>query len=379
MNTAPSRSSAGDPIIVIQADTGSISLEDLQSQLDCRWLTRALSERFPDVVVESVAITRVLAGCSVKAWVKMAYNDAGHRARLPEVIVVKAGFARHSPIMRFTYDSEMSAYRDVLPRFPINAPRCFYAGQGPNQDSAAIIIEDLTLRGARFCHALTPLSFVEARSVLTALAGFHAQSWNHAALTDGSFSWAMRQQTARTELGAYQTALIAPDRWAYYMQLPRSWAVPSMFHDRDRMLAAMSRLQASGESEPQVILMGDAHLGNLYFEADGTAGFLDFQSRVAPWSQEIAYFLAAALDIPDRRRWESALLEHYLEQLATHGVDAPEFDVAWQAYGRQLLFGLFVWLTNGPEFQTELVNTANAARLGCAATDHRTLDLLINS
>jgi len=378
MNTAQSQSTPTEPSVVIQADTGSISLEDLKSQIDSTWLTRALSERFPGVAVKSVSITRVLAGCSVKAWVTVAYNEAGQRAGLPEVLVVKAGFARHSPIMQFTYESEMSAYRDVLPRFTLHAPRCFYAGKGPDQDSAAIIIEDLTLRGARFCHALTPLSFVDARSVLTALAGFHAQSWQDPALTDGSFPWAVRQRAARTELAAYQAAQIAPDRWAYYMQLPRSWAVPIVFHDRDHVLSALSRLQALGESEPQVVLMGDSHLGNLYFESDGTPGFLDFQSRVAPWSQEIAYFMAAALDIPDRRRWEGALLEHYLETLARHGVDAPQFDVAWHSYSRQLLFGLFVWLTNGPEFQTELVNTANAARLGCAVTDHRTLDLLTN-
>jgi hypothetical protein len=363
--------------IVIEAESSSsLSLEDLRRQISPEWLTQALSERLPGLVVESAMIGRVVAGCSMKLWVKMTYNAVGQHAGLPDVMVVKAGFDRHSPIMLFTYESEMTSYRDVLPRFPIHSPRCFYAGKSPDQQSSAVILEDLTARKVRFCHATQPLSFRDVKAMLSSLAAFHAQSWNHPALTDGTFPWAQRQAAAMAGLAAYQESISSPASWARYMQLPRSWAVPKVFHDRERFLHAMARMQARGARQAQVILMGDAHLGNLYFEPDDTPGFLDFQSRIAPWSQEIAYFLGAALDIIDRRTWEKELIAHYLNELTRHGISAPSFDEGYRAYSEQLLFGLFVWLTNSGDFQTEVVNTANAARLGHAAVDNRTLELL---
>jgi hypothetical protein len=373
---AKTTSSSVEERIVIQAETGSISLQDLKDQVTAEWLTETLSEKCPGLIVEFASIDRIVAGCSVKLWVRMAYNDVGRHAGLPTVMVVKAGFSRHSPIMLFTYESEMSAYRDVLPRFPIHSPKCYYAGKSPDKGSAAIIIEDLNLRNARFCHATNPLSYRDAAAVLDALAGFHAKTWNHLSLRDHSFEWANRQAEAAAGLASYFAGLTESDTWARYIGLPRSWAVSKKFHDRDRFMSAMQRLQVRGASQPQVVLMGDSHLGNLYFEQDGTPGFLDFQSRIAPWSQEVAYFMGAALDIADRRAWEKQMLSHYLERLAHYRGAAPSFDDGWRSYCEHLLFGLFVWITNGVEFQTEVVNTANAARLGAAAIDNRTLELL---
>ncbi|MET0545082.1 MAG: hypothetical protein ABWZ40_02120, partial [Caulobacterales bacterium] len=120
------------------------------------------------------------------------------------------------------------------------------------------------------------------------------------------------------------------------------------------------------------VMIGDTHLSNLYIEGDGTPGFLDFLARVAPWVEEVTYFMGAALDIADRRNWEQDLLRHYLDRLAAYGVTPPSFESAWDAYRDTLLVGLFVWMTNGEHFQTEAANTANAARLGVAALDHDT-------
>ena len=376
MRSEPDHKSTETPKILIEADSGSVSVADLQRQITPEWLSTALAERYPGVAVESASFGRIVAGCSVKLWMDLKYNEAGRLAELPAVMVVKAGFARHSPIMLFTYESEMSAYRDVLPRFPINAPQCFYAGKSPDGQSAAIIIEDLTPRRPTFCHALRPLNYEQARSFVTALAVFHSRTWNHPCLADGSFGWARWQATTRAGLAAYFSSLVEPKTWAQYMALPRGCAVSKMFHDRDRFLEAFGRLEGRSAQQPQVILMGDSHLGNLYLEEDGTPGFLDFQCRIASWSQEVAYFIGAALDMVDRRAWERDLLEAYLDTLARRGVRAPAFADAWQSYREHLLFGLFVWLTNGVEFQTESVNTANAARLGHAAIENDTWQLL---
>lgn len=153
-------------------------------------------------------------------------------------------------------------------------------------------------------------------------------------------------------------------------------AVPKLLHDHGRLVDGFARLEQFGQTQPKVILVGDEHLGNLYLEADGRPGFLDFQARIAPWCQGIAYFMGAGLDIADRRKWERGLLEHYLEQLAASGIEPPEMTEAWDAYCRQLLFGFFVWATNGSHFQAESVNTANTARFALAMIDNDTLGRL---
>jgi hypothetical protein len=308
--------------------------------------------------------------------VRLQYNDTGRRSELPEVAVVKAGFNRHDPIMLWTYQIEMRAYRDVLPRFPIHSPQCWYAGEGPDGASAAVIIEDLEPRGVRFCHALAPLSREEAMSFIDAFADFHAQSWQRPDLTDGSWEWAVEQRETRAGLATYLGSLMSADNWTKFVQLPRGSAIPSVLHDRERFMRAFSALQEFDASQPQVVLMGDEHLGNLYIESDGTPGFLDFQSRVAPWAQGIAYFLGNALDVLDRRAWERELIARYLDRLTQNGVSPPSFDEAWDAYARSLLFGFFVWLTNGTQFQTESVCTANCARYAAAIIDNQTFERL---
>jgi aminoglycoside phosphotransferase (APT) family kinase protein len=162
------------------------------------------------------------------------------------------------------------------------------------------------------------------------------------------------------------------------MASPRGVAVSRSFHDRERMLRAMEQLRLLDREGPRCLLHGDCHLGNLYLEADGTPGFLDWQSvRQGPWVHDVAYFLGSALDIIDRPRWERTLLEHYLCELASAGIDPPPFDGAWANYGCQMVYGLFYWLVNPVEFQTELNNCAVAPRFAMAAIDHRSFEQLL--
>lgn len=365
-----------EPDIILQCDTGNISIDDLSREISASWLTKALSQKYPGLVVEHSRIARVVAGCSAKIWVEMDFNDAGARYDLPRTMVVKSGFNRHSEIMMFTYDREMHAYRDLLPDFPINAPKCFYAGESPDGLSAAIIMEDLGLRGVRFCHASQPLNYKEAAAFLDAFAKFHSMSWDKPDLVDGTAPFIAKTDGVRRGLTEYYNSLVTPEAWENWISLPRGQAVPVVLHDRERFLTGLSRMYAFGQTQSKVILMGDEHLGNLYIEKDGTPGFLDFQSAFDPWCQGIAYFISNALDPLDRRKWERDLLAHYFDRLSAYGVDAPSFDAGWDAYCKYLLKPYFVWLTNGSYFQTESVNTANCIRGAAAVLDNDTFGRL---
>ena len=88
------------------------------------------------------------------------------------------------------------------------------------------------------------------------------------------------------------------------------------------------------------------------------------------------YFLGGNLDPVDRREWERPLLQYYLSSLAALGVEPPTFEDAWLAYRAWMTWGIYVWLTNIPEYHSEDKITAMSARFGAALVDHGTLDLL---
>ena len=91
---------------------------------------------------------------------------------------------------------------------------------------------------------------------------------------------------------------------------------------------------------------------------------------------DVSYFIGGNLDVVDRWAWEKPLLQFYLSQLAALGVKAPTFEEAWFAYRAWMTWGIYVWLTNIPEYHSEDRITAMSARFGTALVDHGTLDLL---
>ena len=111
---------------------------------------------------------------------------------------------------------------------------------------------------------------------------------------------------------------------------------------------------------------------NLYIDADGTPGFLDWQSpRKGHWAHDLTYFLMSALDPLDRRASERDLVRGYLAALAARGVqDAPNETQAWRSIRAHIVYGLFYWLVNPVEWQAEVNNTAVVPRFAWAAIDH---------
>src|SRR5262249_14196887 len=124
------------------------------------------------------------------------------------------------------------------------------------------------------------------------------------------------------------------------------------------------------------ITHGDTHLGNLYEEPDGTPGFFDYAPQNNTSHAEITYHITCALDTADRRRWEGALVEHYLDELSRQGIDAPSFDEMMHAFALFLPHGYLIFLLNENHWQPESINTAYTARFSAAMIDHGTKELI---
>jgi hypothetical protein len=361
-------------------EDGAIQLPLKLEEITARWLTEALAVTYPGVEVTSMRTGHVLWGTATKIPLQVEYNRVGREAQLPGSLIVKGGFSEHRHILERCYYLEARFYRDVLPLLGINAPQAFFAADDSVNHQHIVILEDLNLRGVRFCRVQEPLSYAQAAAHLDVLARMHARWWDSPVLEEGG---ELGDLTVWGPLppgdeGAYQWGQLKPEVWSHYMSLPRACAVPKLMHDRELMQRALLQLQAFDHVKPFCFLHGDYHLGNLYFDADGRAGTLDWQSFAkGTWSHDVTYFLVSALDIADRRKWDKALLSYYLERLAANGVRSPpSWETAWDAFRRQIIDGLYFWLVNPVEMQSEVNNSAVAPRFAMAALDCDTFELL---
>lgn len=340
------------------------------ADLTPEWLTGLLARQEPGIVVDSLSIVDVQHGACTKVRLAARTN----RNDFPSSLMMKVGFEPHSDAMRMMHVNEYHAYADLLPTVDLNAPRCFGAVRD-DEGRALVVLEDLCLRDVEFLALQKPVGFDLAKGFLEGLAGLHARWWNAPDL-DTRFGWV--PDTGEEALAHYFNLLDTPEHFQRYATSPRGAAMPRMLLDPQRIHAAHVAMSAAHRSEnmAMVINHGDMHLGNLYLDADGTPGFLDMQPRRGAWSIDVSYFMIAGLDVADRRRWEGALLQHYLHCLAGHGVEPPPFDAAFTAYRRDVVWGLLIWFLNSSKFQTEANNTAAATRFGMAMLDLDTFAVL---
>ena len=336
------------------------------------FLTEAMQQRVPGLVVEQAEQVDFIHGASSKLRIRLRTN----RNDVPNSVIVKGGFEAHSRVMRDMHANEVNAYRWVVPTLDVNTVDCFYSGLDANGDGL-VILEDLTLRNVRFLRLMEPIGFDLAKDFLTEIARIHARWWNKPELdSDPKFAWLQDASEHGGGIWQYFAILNDPDQYGWFRNAPRAAAMPTDLLDPPRIHAAHTAMIAAHANEPVTINHGDTHLGNLFVTAEGKPAFLDWMPRKGPWSLDVSYFITAALDYTRRREWEGPLLQHYLAALAGFGVEAPSFEQAWHCYRREMIWGFIIWLLNSSDYQTESNNTAAAARFATAMIDHDTFRIL---
>ena len=349
-----------------------IALPETVYEIDTDWFNHALRAGGHHVTVTRAERLDVIHATCTKARFRLNYDGD---SSLPERMILKGAFEPHSERMQSMYQWEARFYAEIAPHVSLNVPRAFHAGVEPGGWRAATLMEDLTVRGVRFCRAQEPLGFGHVQRRLDQLATLHARSWNSPDLQPGGrWDWVQRRFGAFSQ--AYNDYYLEAERWAACMASPRGVAVSGKLQDRNWMRHALARLTAFEAEDPFCLNHGDTHPGNLYVDADGTPGFLDVTVMRSPWWAEIAYHLVASIDIAERRAWEGPLLGYYLARLADAGGPRLAFEHAWLRYRQAIAYGLFIFLINETRFQSEATNTAYTARFGTAAIDHDTVGLL---
>lgn len=352
-------------------------------QVTPEWLSAVLSRSHPGITVTSAKVDPTMGHKPNKARVHLTYDEAGEKACLPPSFVVKGTFngtVSRGAIIDFSNMAELVSYRDILPRLTVNVPKLIYQHwEAEPSESVVLLFEDVAVRKPTyFSNGFATLNYGQAAAFLTAMARFHAETWNSPEFKAGGV-WGPGTpagENSRRIRSDYFDILPRSEHWATSIVSPRGAALPRRLRDPDLMERGWERLVGMLAAHATVIVHGDEHLGNLFVEPDGTPGLYDFLARGEAWPLGLARFLIPALDMLDRRAWERGLLAGYLRDLACFGVEPPSFEEAWLAYRASAICTLMIWLNNSSSWQPEATNTANAARASIAVLDHDSFGLL---
>ena len=276
-------------------------------------------------------------------------------------LCVKGYFGELGALSREAGEPEAYFYRDIAGPTGMHTLRCVYADVDPETGNNLVITEDVVAQGGTFLDALSVYTPDQVSQSLDELAMLHAATWCDSSLAD--VEW-LAPRFARL----HAARGVAEIRGNF--EGPIGAGVPSEVRDADRLDGAHRTLATIAlRAYPWCVIHGDAHVGNLYLDGNGRPSFVDWQLvQRGPWYLDVGYHIASALAIDDRRGHEHDLVRHYLDHLATAGVDAPSFEDAWLGIRRGIVHGFFLWgitLKVNPAITTELLT-----RLGTAAADH---------
>jgi len=309
--------------------------------VDAAWLTAALQPAAPGVRVARVERMGGHSGTTTRERLRVVSDPTERSAVAPEALFLKItppGLGTRLFTTLFDLGrTEVEFYLAVADALPVKVPRVYCARRSRRGGRFVLLLEDLEASGCRFASHESPVSLAEARAVVTALARLHAVFWQSPRLT-GDLAW------LRTSGGG-------PNKALEWWLAARSNA-PALAKFGDVVSAAVranahrihehrAELEAHWAAGPQTLLHGDPHAGNLYFDGD-EAGFFDWQvAQAGPGLRDLSYFLINSVETRMRRDHEREFVELYLATLVEGGVDAPDFDNAWEEHR---LFALYAWI-----------------------------------
>jgi Phosphotransferase enzyme family len=343
-----------------------------------KWLTAVLCHDVGGAEVIDVQLANDSSGSTAHRSVALSYNHAGAAADLPTRLFTKSTPTFHTRLLNGLSGAlfcEAAFYQKVRPRIAIESPVGYHLAIDRRFFRSMFLLEDVeATRGARFGDPTT-LKVTEsmARTQLELLATLHAEFWDSARLTDElrmlrtTYKWmtdanqAIDFEGRSVGAGVDRASGVLPDE---------------LLAHRYQLWNAYMRSLQINVSGPLTLQHQDLHLGNWYVTQDERMGLFDWQCMaVGGWAKDVAYAIAAALSVEDRRAWERDLVAYYVEILRQHGVTSLDFDQAWLSYRQQTFHALFFWLyTIGygplqPKMQPDNVCLENIERMARAVVD----------
>ncbi|WP_327098720.1 ecdysteroid 22-kinase family protein [Nocardia vinacea] len=288
-----------------------------------QWLSAALGLR-PDAIT-SVRVLDAHYGTAARARIAVK-SDSGE---IPEHLFVKLpprNYLQHVLMNVFRLGTrEILAYRALGANPPIRVPRCYVAHCDRLRRRSVLVLEDLS-GTAQFRTVVEKVTRAEAQAVIDAMADLHLAFWSSDRFTND-----LRPLTARTTADIRLGDLIRR-RFLHDITGHTKDLIPEAMKRHCRIFYQRSAdIDAFWAAQPQTLIHGDPHLGNLFF-TDAGPGFLDWQIATAGVGiRDVAYFANASVEPDLLRSIERELVERYAARLTAAGI-AVDLERLWTLY-----------------------------------------------
>jgi aminoglycoside phosphotransferase (APT) family kinase protein len=341
------------------------------------WLTGALCAAHPGARVEDVRFGMGSSGTSVRRQLLLTYNDAGTDAGLPPSVFAKSTpsvLTRMANGATGVSPAEAGFYREIRPLLDVRAPVGFHSAVDPRTFRSIHLLEDLVATSdATFCTPTTPISRAQAEEVVTTLATLHGTPALRPFI-DRPPGW-LPTYSRWWERGISTAAVRRYHRKGFREAAD---VVPPELHGKgDDLWQAFLESVAAHHRLPPTLLHGDVHLGNWYIDGSGAMGLCDWQCIcIGNGSRDLAYAVATALSVEDRRAWEHDLVGLYVDRLRSAGGASVSIAETWDAYRSQLPGALLMWTPTHspppmmPNMQPREVAREMIRRITTAISDH---------
>ncbi len=296
---------------------------DIPSGIDdvtTEWLTDALGADVTAVTAERIAQDSGFSSLLYRLHITGS-------ADAPSTVIVKLpalSEARNAMELLGGYRRELSFYRDVAGRAPMDTPHVYAARIADDSANFVLVLEDL--HDWDNADHLAGLSMDRTRLCIEELAGLHAWSLDEANTAVLQAFPSLDTPIARDLLHP----AFGPG-WQIYRDKCTALVPPAVARYAENFAEhAPTALQALTERE--MLLHGDIRADNMFFDGP-RCKVVDFQFVARGCgAADIAYLVSQGLPTATRCGRDEELLRAYLAQLSARGVADYSFDDAWRHY-----------------------------------------------
>ena len=259
--------------------------------VDARWLTGVLAERYPGVRVSGVEVAARDEVTNVHAVLHLAYERPAGAPSTMFCKLAPRGARRAAVLATGMGRREALFYASLAASVPMRVLDVHAARHDESTGDFVLLLEDLASSGCRVSDGTWGLSADAAAAALEELAAFHATHSDP------------RRRAARTPwipvLGPGSG--YASDRLRYGMDHHRDRLTASFVRIAELYIAHQAWLHELWHDGPATVIHGDPHIGNIFLDGD-RVGFLDWGViNVGSPMRDVSYLLTMAMAPEDRR------------------------------------------------------------------------------
>jgi hypothetical protein len=303
--------------------------------IDAEWLTSAIADRHPGVVVESVEVRSREDMTNSHALIGVTYTDpdAAALSGAPTSAFCKmppVDGRRDAIIATRMGPMEARFYRRLAPLIDLRVPEAHVALEDDESGLFVLILEDLVEKGCLVSDGTWGIPVDGVAGALEELALMHAR-FADPAVREVEAGWV----PVRGHGGDMGKQMLRYGIENHRDKLSDAFVDVSSIYCEQTL-----ELHELWHEGPRTVIHGDTHIGNLFLD-EGRVGFLDWGIvNAGSCMRDASYLLTMAMDIEERRANQVDLLHLYVEALAAAG--GPEIAVsdAWAMHRIQAAYNV---------------------------------------